>query len=51
MSAAVWAGGYVVLPQLGVYEPIWKYDLATLRKDLGAHLAFGTATAAAKGDP
>jgi hypothetical protein len=46
-GAAVWAGGYIVLPQLGVYKPIWKYDLETLRKDLSAHLVFGTATAAA----
>jgi choline dehydrogenase-like flavoprotein len=46
-GAAVWASGYVVFPQLGVYEPIWKYDLETLRKDLSAHLVFGTATAAA----
>ena len=46
-GAAVWANGYVVLPQLGVYKPIWKYDLATLAKDLSAHLVFGTATAAA----
>ena len=45
-GAAVWAGGYVVLPLLGVYKPIWKYDLKTLGKDLGAHLVFGTATAA-----
>ena len=46
-GAAVWATGYVVLPQLGVYEPIWKYDLKTLEKDLSAHLVFGTTTAAA----
>ena len=46
-GAAVWAGGYVVLPRLGVYEQIWKYDLETLAKDLGAHLVFGTATTAA----
>jgi hypothetical protein len=46
-GAAVWASGYVVLPQLGVYKPIWKYDLETLAKDLSAHLVFGTATAAA----
>ena len=46
-GAAVWAGGYVVLPLLGVYKPIWKYDLETLGKDLSAHLVFGTATAAA----
>jgi hypothetical protein len=46
-GAAVRASGYVVLPQLGVYKPIWKYDLETLGKDLSAHLVFGTATAAA----
>jgi hypothetical protein len=45
-GATVWASGYVVLPLLGVYEPIWKYDLETLGKDLSAHLVFGTATAA-----
>ena len=46
-GAAVWAGGYIVLPQLGVYEQIWKYDPTTLEKDLSAHLLFGSATAAA----
>jgi hypothetical protein len=46
-GAAVWAGGYAVLPRLGVYKPISEYDLTTLRKDLAAHLVFGTATAAA----
>jgi hypothetical protein len=46
-GATVWASGYVVLPLLGVYKPIWKYDLETLAKDLSAHLVFGTVTAAA----
>ena len=46
-GAAVWAAGYVVLPRLGVYEEIWKYDLETLQKDLSAHLVFGTTTAIA----
>lgn len=46
-GAAVWAGGYVVLPALGAYQPIWKYDLKTLWDDLSVHLVFGTATAAA----
>jgi uncharacterized membrane protein YagU involved in acid resistance len=41
----VWATGYVVLPQAGVYKPIWEYDPRTLWKDLSAHLAYGTATA------
>ncbi len=45
-GAAVWGSGYVVFPLLGVYKPIWKYDLETLRKDLSAHLVFGTTTAA-----
>jgi hypothetical protein len=45
-GAGVWASGYVVFPLLGVYEPIWKYDLETLGNDLSAHLVFGTATAA-----
>ena len=46
-GAAVWVSGYVVLPLLGGYKPIWEYDLETLWKDLDAHLVFGTATAAA----
>jgi hypothetical protein len=46
-GAAVWASGYVVFPLLGVYKPIWKYDVETLAKDLRAHLVFGTATAVA----
>lgn len=46
-GASVWASGYVTLPLLGVYKPIWEYDLETLAKDLSAHLVYGTATAAA----
>lgn len=45
-GAAVWATGYVVLPKAGVYKPIWEYDPKTLWKDLSAHLAYGTRTAA-----
>ena len=37
------------LPKLGVYRPIWEYDLETLGKDLSAHLVFGTATAGPSG--
>ena len=37
---------YVVLPLLGLYEPIWDYDAPTLAKDYSAHLAFGTVTGA-----
>jgi hypothetical protein len=46
-GAAVWAGGYVVLPAAGLYEPIWKYDAQTLLKDLSAHLTYGLASATA----
>jgi hypothetical protein len=42
----VWATGYAVLPTAGVYKPIWEYDPKTLWKDLSAHLAYGTGTAA-----
>jgi uncharacterized membrane protein YagU involved in acid resistance len=44
-GAAVWTLGYVVLPQAGLYKPIWEYDLETLAKDLSAHLAYGLTTA------
>ncbi len=45
-GAAVWALGYVVLPEGGLYRPIWEYDTKTLAKDLGAHLAYGAGTGA-----
>lgn len=45
-GAAIWAASYVVLPALGIYKPIWKYDAETLGKDLSAHLVFGSTTAA-----
>lgn len=44
-GAAVWALGYVLLPQAGLYQQIWKYDAETLAKDLSAHLAYGVTTA------
>ena len=36
-----------MLPQAGLYKPIWKYDVETLAKDLSAHLAYGVTTATA----
>jgi uncharacterized membrane protein YagU involved in acid resistance len=45
-GATVWGSGYVVLPALKLYEPIWKYDRKTLADDLSAHLVYGLATAA-----
>lgn len=47
LGVTAWAAGYAVLPLAGLYEPMWKYDPKTLWKDLSAHLAFGTGTAAA----
>jgi uncharacterized membrane protein YagU involved in acid resistance len=44
-GAAVWALGYAVLPQAGLYKPIWEYDAETLAKDLSAHLVYGLTTA------
>jgi len=45
-GAAVWATGYVMLPEAGLYKPIWKYDARTLAWDLSAHLAYGAGTGA-----
>ena len=46
-GAAVWATGYVILPEGMIYKPIWKYDAKTLARDLSAHLAYGAGTGAA----
>jgi len=46
-GAAVWAASYVVLPEAGLYKPVWEYDAKTLAIDLGAHLAYGAGTGAA----
>ena len=43
-GAAVWAAGYVILPEGGLYKPIWEYDAKTLAWDLSGHLAYGTGT-------
>jgi len=43
-GAGVWAVGYIVLPEAGLYQPIWKYDAKTLAGDLGGHLAYGAGT-------
>lgn len=47
LGALVWLSGYVVLPAAKLYEPIWRYGVPTLAKDLGAHLAYGLGTGAA----
>ena len=46
-GAAVWATGYVILPEGMIYKPIWTYDAKTLARDLSAHLAYGAGTGAA----
>jgi len=46
-GAAVWLSGYLILPEGGLYKPIWKYDVKTLADDLSAHLAYGAGTGAA----
>jgi len=43
-GVAVWALGYIVLPQAGLYQQIWKYDVETLAKDLNVHLVYGAVT-------
>lgn len=46
-GAFVWAVSYVILPRLGLYKPIWEYDLSTLWQDLSAHLTYGFTTGVA----
>jgi hypothetical protein len=43
-GVAVWAAGYAVLPEAGLYKPILEYDAKTLAWDLSAHLAYGAGT-------
>jgi len=43
-GAAVWVTGFIVLPESGLYKPIWEYDAKTLAWDLSAHLAYGAGT-------
>jgi uncharacterized membrane protein len=43
----VWLVSLVKLPALGVAPPPWKQSPAALAQDLGLHLVYGTATAAA----
>ena len=46
-GVGVWASGYIVLPEAGLYKPIWEYDTNTLAWDLSGHLAYGAGTGAA----
>ena len=47
LGGGVWLSSYIILPIAKLYQPIWMYDAKTLATDLGAHLAYGVATAAA----
>jgi hypothetical protein len=46
LGPTAWLSGYVILPLVKVYKPIWAYDRATLAKDFGTHVAYGAVTAA-----
>ena len=46
LGPVVWLSGYAVLPLVGVYDPIWRYDARTLGQDLSAHLVYGAVTSA-----
>jgi hypothetical protein len=46
-GAIVWITGYVVLPEAGLYKPIWEYDAKTLAWDLAGHLSYGAGTGTA----
>jgi uncharacterized membrane protein len=43
----VWLASLVELPALGAAEPIWRQPPEAIVKDLGFHLVYGAATAAA----
>ncbi len=47
LGAVVWISGYVLLPEGGLYKPIWEYDAKTLAGDLSAHLGYGAGTGTA----
>jgi hypothetical protein len=40
-GVVAWSTSYVVLPRLGVYQPMSEYDRDTLMQDLSAHLVYG----------
>jgi hypothetical protein len=44
LGLVVFTTSYAALPLTGIYKPIWQYDVATLKKDLSAHLVYGAAT-------
>jgi uncharacterized membrane protein len=47
LGLGVWLVSLAELPALGIAPPLWKQSPAALAQDLGFHLVYGTATAAA----
>ncbi len=47
VGLAAFGATYAVLAPLGIYDPIWEYDVGTLWDDLSAHLVFGAVTGSA----
>lgn len=43
-GAVAWGTSYATLAPMGLYKPIWEYEMETLWKDLSAHLVFGLTT-------
>jgi uncharacterized membrane protein len=46
-GASVWAASLVDLPALGLAEPVWRQPPEAIVRDLGFHLVYGLASAAA----
>lgn len=44
---SVWATSLIELPAFGIAEPVWRQSPASIAQDLGFHLVYGAATAAA----
>ena len=44
-GASAFLTSYLLLGLMGLYKPIWEYDLKTLYQDLSAHLCYGLTTA------
>ena len=43
----VWASSYLQLVPAGIYEPPWRYPLASILDEIGYHLTYGVTTALA----
>ncbi len=41
-GTVVWLSDYVTLPLLGLYQPIWRYDAATLAREWADHAVYGS---------